>query len=123
MLRHTLTLAAACICCCDIVLCAGLCRYVLIAYSTVGGTAGGDISYWTQGISPAQVAEETKQLQEAAAFLLATYPTKTFIFENWEGDWASRAGGYNGNQPATNLSLSSMTKWLAARQAGVTQVL
>jgi hypothetical protein len=40
--------------------------YVLIAYSTVGGAAGGDISYWTSGITAAQEAEETKQLAETA---------------------------------------------------------
>ena len=35
--------------------------YVLIAYSTVGGTSGGDISYWVKGITAAQQAEETRQ--------------------------------------------------------------
>ena len=94
--------------------------YVLIAYSTVGGSAGGSISYWTKGITDAQVAEETKQLAEAAAWLIATYPRKTFVIENWEGDWASRAGGYDAAKPATELSLMSMRRWLEARQAGVT---
>lgn len=95
--------------------------FVLIAYSTVGGPAGGDISYYAHGITDAQVEEETKQLREAASWLIATYPQKTFVIENWEGDWASRAGGYDANKPATNLSLMSMRRWLAARQAGVTQ--
>jgi hypothetical protein len=95
--------------------------YVLIAYSTVGGAAGGDISYYTNGITDAQAQEETKQLREAASWLIATYPQKTWVIENWEGDWANRAGGYDGNKPATQLSLHSMRRWLAARQLGVTQ--
>jgi hypothetical protein len=45
---------------------------------------------------------------------------KTFVFENWEGDWASRGGGYDPLKPASELARMSMRKWLAARQAGVT---
>ena len=95
--------------------------YVLIAYSTVGGAAGGDISYWTKGITEAQVAEETSQFLACAQFLLEEYGAegKTFVFENWEGDWASRAGGYDPSTPATPLALASMTRWLEGRQIGV----
>merc|ERR1712048_273201 len=95
--------------------------YVLIAYSTVGGPAGGQVGYWTDGITQAQELEETKQFREAAAWLLEEYPSKTFVFENWEGDWASRAGSYDAGTPATDMALASMTKWLAARQSGVTE--
>eukprot|EP00051_Salpingoeca_urceolata_P024231 m.423115 g.423115 ORF g.423115 m.423115 type:complete len:560 (-) comp20207_c0_seq4:42-1721(-) len=94
--------------------------YILIAYSTVGGPAGGSISYWTRGITEAQAAEETRQFHAAAAFLHRTYPNKTFVFENWEGDWASRGGSYNASKPATDLALNSMRTWLAARQHGIT---
>ena len=97
--------------------------YVLIAYSTVGGAAGGDISYWVQGISAAQRAEEEAQLHSCATWLLQRYAHlgKTFIFENWEGDWASRGGSYNPKVPATPLALASMRDWLEARQAGVSR--
>ena len=94
--------------------------FVLVAYSTVGGTSGGGAGYWTGGITAAQEAEETAQFKACAAFLLAQYPGKTFVFENWEGDWASRAGSYDPKKPATPLALASMRRWLAARQAGVT---
>ena len=94
--------------------------FILIAYSTVGGKGGGDISYWTKGITPEQEAEETRQLRAAAAWLHSTYPEKNFVIENWEGDWASRAGSYDPNKPATPLALASMIKWLRARQQGVT---
>ena len=50
--------------------------YVLIAYSTVGGDGGGSISYWTDGITPTQAAEETAQLKAAALFFLETYAAK-----------------------------------------------
>eukprot|EP01052_Picozoa_sp_SAG31_P001557 SAG31_NODE_52_length_30366_cov_34.368586_18_plen_327_part_00 len=97
--------------------------YVLIAYSTVGGNAGGKISYWTQGITAEQAAEETAQLKACAKFFLEQYAHKgkTFVFENWEGDWASRDGSYDGNKPATDLALASMRMWLQARQTGVTE--
>eukprot|EP00039_Didymoeca_costata_P008438 m.112073 g.112073 ORF g.112073 m.112073 type:complete len:501 (-) comp14080_c1_seq4:203-1705(-) len=96
-------------------------HYVLIAYSTVGGTSGGDISYYRFGINATQEAEETKQFYESAKYLLDNYGHmgKTFVFENWEGDWASR-GHFDPKTPATPLALYSMRKWLAARQAGVT---
>jgi hypothetical protein len=102
--------------------------YVLIAYSTVGGAAGGDISYYTRGISAAQIAEETAQFKAASGWLLENYPAKTFVFENWEGDWyaqacptmlhsvthlgasprASRGGSYDAKKPASALALTSM---------------
>lgn len=97
--------------------------YVLIAYSTVGGTSGGDISYWVKGITEAQESEETRQLAETAEYLLRTFGVplnKTFVFENWEGDWASRGGGYDPSKPASELARMSMRRWLAARQAGIT---
>ena len=96
--------------------------FVLIAYSTVGGPAGGDISYWTNGITAAQAAEETNQLREATAYLLRRYAHKgkRFILENWEGDWASRAGSWDPAKPATPQALAAMRTWLEARQAGVT---
>ena len=61
--------------------------YVLVAYSTVGGAAGTGISYWTEGITPAQETEETKQMEATASYFLHTYAPagKTFVFENWEG--------------------------------------
>lgn len=95
--------------------------FVLIAYSTVGGSAGTGNGYFTKGISEEQAAEETRQFADAAGFFLRSFPDKTFVFENWEGDWLSRAGSYDAKTPATDLSLESMTVWLRARQAGVTK--
>jgi ABC-type multidrug transport system ATPase subunit len=92
--------------------------YVLIAYSTVGGAGGVGISYWVHGITAVQSQEETQQLYDCALYLRQTFPTKTFVFENWEGDWASRGGSYDPKKPATALSLASMRTWLAARQVG-----
>lgn len=91
--------------------------FVLVAYSTAGGA---DLQYWHRGITSEQEEEESVQFNAAAAWLLQHYPSKEFIFENWEGDWASR-GNFNRSEPATDLALTSMTKWLAARQKGVTE--
>ena len=100
--------------------------YILVAYSSVdeNGTAhgaGAHSSYWNHGITSRQAAEETAQLEAAATFLLHTFPSKTFVIENWEGDFMSRKHTFVRTTAASELSLSSMITWLQARQAGVTQ--
>ena len=68
-------------------------------------------------LTPCRTVQQ-QQFREAAAHLHVKFPAKTFIFENWEGDWASRSG-YDPKTPATDLALDSMVKWLAARQASL----
>ena len=39
--------------------------------------------------------------------------------EHWEGDWAARCGSYDASKRAAPEVQARMTRWLAARQAGV----
>jgi hypothetical protein len=79
---------------------------------------------WCKGeITPADEAEITRQFSGVTAFLLSAYAGsgKRFIFEHWEGDWAARCATYDPNEPPTPAAIAAMTRWLAARQAGVDQ--
>ncbi len=64
--------------------------------------------------------ETQQQLHDAAVWLLKTYEGtgKTFILQNWEGDWAMRAT----LDPAADPSQAAIERMIAtanARQAGV----
>jgi hypothetical protein len=92
--------------------------FVLTAYSTVGS----DEHYFRGGVSDAQYAAEREQFRELAAYLLDAYrgTGKTFVLQNWEGDWAVR--GTFCADPAcapTPLAVEGMVRWLAARQEGI----
>jgi hypothetical protein len=75
--------------------------------------------YWRGGMSPAQVDAERNGMRDLAAHLIETYRDtgKTFVLQNWEGDWALRGGS-----PTTDPSpgaVRGMIDWLNARQDGV----
>eukprot|EP01065_Artemidia_motanka_P052706 TRINITY_DN958_c5_g1_i1.p1 TRINITY_DN958_c5_g1~~TRINITY_DN958_c5_g1_i1.p1 ORF type:complete len:416 (+),score=139.85 TRINITY_DN958_c5_g1_i1:85-1332(+) len=91
----------------------------LVAYSTVEY----DNNYFCgRGkVTPEREAEETKQFKDLTTHLLQTYPGKKFILHHWEGDWAVRCGDYDAEKPAKQYAFNNMVRWLAARQAGVTQ--
>ncbi len=91
--------------------------YVLTVYRP--GVAAG---YWLNGISAEQEREEQEALYRLAAYLMRTYrgSGKTFVFQNWEGDWAVR-GHFDRNKPPSPEALQAMSRWLAARQRGVEQ--
>ena len=42
-------------------------------------------SYWRTGMNQTQYQQESDEIYNVALYLLQTYPTKTFIFSNWEG--------------------------------------
>jgi len=91
--------------------------FVLTVYRP-GVSAG----YWLNGISAEQEREEHEAVSRLAAYLMRTYrgSGKTFVFQNWEGDWAVR-GHFDRNQPPSLEALHAMSRWLAARQRGVEQ--
>jgi hypothetical protein len=76
-------------------------------------SATDDASDWTTGYDAAQVAAERQQIAALGAYLLATFPGKTFILSNWEGDNA--IAGTSGNQAAWDGFIA----WTNARAAGV----
>ena len=75
--------------------------------------------YWLKGMSAAHVGAETREFEEFATHLLDTYKEsgKTFILQNWEGDWALR-GGAPGSDPSAD-AIRGMIAWFNARQKGV----
>jgi hypothetical protein len=81
---------------------------------------GRPAGYWRDGITEADEREEEKQLADLTRYLLTTYAQshKTFVIQNWEGDWAIR-GAFNPATSPTENAISSMIRWLAARQRGV----
>lgn len=93
-------------------------RVFVITVYRPGVSAG----YWLNGISRDQEREEQDALYRLASYLLQKYrgSGKTFVFQNWEGDWAVR-GHFDRNRPPAPEGLRAMTRWLAARQRGVEQ--
>jgi hypothetical protein len=81
---------------------------------------GRDDHYWKDRITDAQAADETRQFAELTRYLLATYKGtgKTFVLQNWEGDWAIR-GDYDAGKTPTRTAIAGMIRWLNARQEGV----
>ncbi len=76
--------------------------------------------YWRNGVSPEQKAREVADFEALASHFLAAYKGtgKTFIFQNWEGDWAAGKIGDPGAAP-TPTAVHGMIEWLNARQEGV----
>lgn len=81
---------------------------------------GRDDHYWRRGITPAEMEDETRQFQELTAYLLKTYrgQNKTFVLQNWEGDWGIRSG-FDADEVPTPVAIEGMIAWLNARQKGV----
>lgn len=87
--------------------------YVLWAYP--GGNHG-----WREGLSPADAAAESEQMEALTRLLLSRYrgTNKTFILSHWEGDWSIRPRTDPALEP-TPTAIQGMVDWLRARQAGV----
>lgn len=93
--------------------------YILTAYSI-----GREDHYWSDGITPEQATEETRQFYELTKYLLTHYQGtgKTFVLQHWEGDWAIRHGSskpYDASYVPSQTAVQGMIQWLNARQAGI----
>lgn len=100
----------------------GIDTFALTVYSTVDAHDHYFIfrSTFSDQVWAEKMAEETAQFQDLAAWLLSDsrFGGKTFILQNWEGDWALR-GNYGETTRAPWTNVLAMREWLAARQAGV----
>ncbi len=90
--------------------------YVITAYSFAMGTS----DVWRTQSDPALLAAEASELTELAELLLRTYSGsgKTFILQNWEGDWALLGG----NDPSASIPadrMQRMIEWLNNRQTAI----
>src|SRR5215831_3359634 len=70
-------------------------------------------SVWKNGYSSDQASAETDEIARLGAYLLTTFPGKTFILLNWEGDNAVKP--FAGNPGVWE----AYTAWINARAAGV----
>lgn len=101
-----------------------LSTYILTAYTpSIPGTSNAD-EYWLYGMTAAQEQAETQSFYNVTMYLLNEYKGtgKTFIFEQWEGDWALRDGpGNDGSHDGTITTeqTNGMIEWINARQAGI----
>lgn len=77
-------------------------------------------SYWRENFSAEDEQAEEALFASLTRYLLGTYyhTKKTFILQNWEGDWALR-GTFDPSTRPTSAAKAAMIRWLAARQRGV----
>src|SRR5205814_6067719 len=99
--------------------------YVLTSYSISVPGGGDPAEYWLNGMTDAQKAAEQTSFYNTSAYLLTHYngTGKTFIFENWDGDWALRDGNHSGLHDAipNSTNIQGLRDWINARQAGINQ--
>ena len=89
--------------------------FILTAFRP-GRSAG----YWRDSFSVEDEQAEEECFASLTRYLLRTYgqTRKTFIIQNWEGDWALR-GSFDPATKPTFEATAAMIRWLAARQRGV----
>lgn len=93
----------------------GFNTYVLVAFAQ-----GVEASSWKDGLSAAEAAVHEAEFYELTKYLLTEYAGtgKTFVLQNWEGDWAVREKSDLAIDP-TPVALAAMVEWINARQRGV----
>jgi len=94
--------------------------YVLVAFSFVDP----DEHYYMYGVSDDQAVREEQQFYELAKYLLRRYrgTGKTFVLQNWEGDWSIRHTRYlKPSFDPTATAFKGMIRWMNARQEGVSR--
>lgn len=81
---------------------------------------GRSASYWRENFSTEDEQAEEECFASLTRHLLQTYSKtqKTFILQNWEGDWALR-GNFDPATEPTATATAAMIRWVAARQRGV----
>jgi len=91
--------------------------FILTAFRP-GRSAG----YWRESFSAEDEQAEEECFASLTRNLLRTYAQtrKTFIIQNWEGDWALR-GSFDPATKPTPGATAAMIRWLAARQRGVSR--
>jgi hypothetical protein len=89
--------------------------FILTAFRP-GRTAG----YWREAFSAEDEQAEEACFHALASHLLRRYAhtDKTFVIQNWEGDWALR-GSFDPAMNPTAVATKAMIRWLTARQSGV----
>ena len=81
---------------------------------------GRSAAYWRESFLADDEQAEEECFASLTRHLLRSYihTRKTFIIQNWEGDWALR-GSFDPTTKPTSAATAAMIRWLAARQRGV----
>jgi hypothetical protein len=81
---------------------------------------GRPAGYWRRDFSAEDAKAEEECFASLTRCLLGNYADsgKTFIIQNWEGDWALRGSFDPATRPEAGAT-AAMIRWLAARQRGV----
>ena len=81
---------------------------------------GRSASYWREEFTSQDEQAEEECFASLTRYLLSTYKNshKTFIIQNWEGDWALR-GNFDPHSAQEPSSTAAMIRWVAARQRGI----
>jgi hypothetical protein len=76
--------------------------------------------YWRERFTAEDEQVEEECFASLTRHLLQTFgqTSKTFVLQNWEGDWAVR-GSFDAASKPTPAATAAMIRWLAARQRGV----
>lgn len=79
----------------------------------------GQTNQWIiNGVNPTYLAAVKAEIQALATYLLTNFSGKTFVIQNWEGDWALM-GNFTPTTFVAKDRCQSMAAWLRARQAGI----
>lgn len=81
---------------------------------------GRPAGYWREGMTAEDEQAEEEAFAALTRYLLRTYEgtRKTFVLQNWEGDWAVR-GSFDPHTAPAPAAAARMIRWLEARQKGV----
>ncbi|HEY1067595.1 MAG TPA: hypothetical protein VGE52_15840 [Pirellulales bacterium] len=81
---------------------------------------GRPAGYWREGFTVEDERAEEECFASLTRHLLQTYSQtdKTFLIQNWEGDWALR-GCFDPAAKPSVAATEAMIRWLSARQRGV----
>jgi hypothetical protein len=81
---------------------------------------GRSASYWREKFTSEDEHAEEECFASLTHYLLSNYKdsNKTFIIQNWEGDWALR-GNFDPNTKPEPTATAAMIRWVAARQRGI----
>lgn len=89
--------------------------YLLGTFAFVDGVTN---QWIVNGVNPIYLAAVKAEIQALCTYLLTNFSGKTFVIQNWEGDWALMGN----TTPTTYVAkdrCQSMAAWLRARADGV----
>jgi len=92
----------------------------IVITSYARSTPGIQDHYWREGVSDEQYHATVEEFEEATRYLLEAYDGagKTFVLQNWEGDWAILDDVDQDPPEPTQRNVDGMIRWLSARQEG-----